>query len=223
MARRKRGHYIKDVKLRMMLEKLAREKPWPPKQIWTALREVPEFQGKVPSLRTIQTMVTELRPPDDSGGWSLSDDSEEPTFLLAVLGVVVQHSEGRISQLTRGQAEWIERIKRAVPDIPQVTAYWFTRAYMLCEGKSQDSAHLDMALALGSTAEEAADTSSEADVKARIALHVKLHLELWPRRQLMVWPRTDWISEEYKKVASSAVTTLAWEDRLSPAVLQIWF
>ena len=178
--------------------------------------------GDVPTERTIRQYVKELILPDPSGRWSLTDDSEEAAFLLSVLGAVVQFSEGRISQLTRKQAEWIERIKHGVPDIPPLTTYYFTRAYMLRESEGQDTAHLDMALALSPTAEEE-EAPNLNTVKARIALHVGLHLRLWPGRQLMLWPRADWITEEYKNMAKSAVTTLAWEDRLSPAVLQIWF
>lgn len=189
--------------------------------------EADETDGMV-SDRTIRQYVKKFRPPDPSGPWSLADDNEGAAFLLAVLGAVVDHTEGRKTGLTRKEAEWIERIKQGAPDIPPITAYWFTRAYIFCESKGQDVAHLDMALALSPTEKETAAVLPETElnaVKARIALHLDLHLRLWPGRQLVVWPRVAWISEEYVEAAKSrGATMLVWSDGfLSPAILEIVF
>jgi hypothetical protein len=175
-----------------------------PAQIYEKLEsEFGEGSPGMVSDRTIRQYVKARRPPDPSEPWSLADDSEEAAFLLLVLGAIMLSSEGRISHLTGKQAEWLGRIKDAVPDIPPLTAFWFTRAYMLCENKGQDTAHLDMGLALTPTAADALPELALDAVKARIGLHIDLHLRLWPGRPLMVWPRAVWIKEEYVETAKS--------------------
>ena len=149
--------------------------------------------------RTIRSYVKARRPPDPSGTWTLADDSEEPAFLLAVLRAMLVRSEGRLFALTRKEAEWIERIKHAVPDIPPWVALYFAHDYLLCEIEGQDTAHVDMALAL--SAQESADPEL---VKAYIARHIELHCRLWPERDLWVWARESWVADEYEEVVEKS-------------------
>lgn len=166
-------------------------------QIYEAL--VAEFGVEDPGMvtdRTLRQYVKSHRPPDPSGPWSLADDSEEAAFLLAVLEAVVERTEGRRTQLTCKEAEWLERIKRAVPDMPPWAAFSFARAYVTCETEGHETAPFDMALAL------TLDCPAERELgKAHIARHIDLHLQHWPAQPLMAWARETWIADEYEEAA----------------------
>lgn len=168
--------------------------------------EPDETDGMV-SDRTIRQYVKAARPPDPSGAWSFAGESENAAFVLGVLGAVVDRTEGRISQVTNRQAEWLVRIKWAVPDMPPWAAFWFARAYVFTENENQDTAHLDMALAL--TLDAAADRELG---KARIARHIDLHRKLWPDREIIIWARETWIADEYEEAAMSRGAMLVLRD-----------
>jgi len=221
---RKRRRRV-SIEVEKRLRELVREN-FTPAQIYDQLyQEFPE--GAVPTDRTIRNYVKELRPPDPSGAWSLAGGNEEAAFLLSVLRAVVEYSEGRITQLTRDEVRWIERIRAAVPDIPAATAFLLAREYIRYEGVGQDVAHLDMALALRPTAEETAMALSEPDRKAleqRIARHVYLHVRLWPGRDLTVWARGDWTACLYKETAwPCGGHVIAWDNREGVKFLQLRF
>lgn len=167
-------------------------------QIYNELTKEFGEAGVGVSDRTIRTYVKACRPPDPSGTWTLVDDSEEPAFLLAVLKATVVRTEGRVFGLTRKEAEWVERIKHAVPDIAPERAHAFARVYMNRESEGEDTAHLDMGLAFTTTVGESPELA-----KDYIARHIELHISLWPDRPLSVWAREDWVIDQYEEAAVS--------------------
>lgn len=76
-------------------------------------------KGDVPALRTLQDIVADYRPPDDSGLWSLADaDGDEAALVPPLLAVLARQPLGRLRHPTREQARLIARIRRAAPDLP---------------------------------------------------------------------------------------------------------
>lgn len=70
----------------------------------------------IPTTRTIRRIVADLAPRDPSTPWHLQDADDEAALVLPVLAEVIVQSEGRTRTLTRGEADWIARIRRAAPD-----------------------------------------------------------------------------------------------------------
>lgn len=174
--------------LRLEVEKRFRELEsggYSAAQIYKKLTE--EFGDVGVTERTIRTYVKACRPPDPSGTWSLADDSEESAFLLDVLQIEALKTEGRLARLTRKEAEWIVRIKHAVPHLPPSPALAFAREYMICESEGQDTAHLDMALAFWPSPQQSTEVAEKFS-----ALHRGLHRDLWPGRPVVLWNRWGW-------------------------------
>jgi len=67
----------------------------------------------VPNLRTIQRVLGDFAPRDDTT-WSLADaDAEDAALVLPVLAAMVEESEGRRQSITQREARWILKIRRA--------------------------------------------------------------------------------------------------------------
>jgi hypothetical protein len=66
----------------------------------------------LPNLRTIQRILRDLTPRDDTR-WSFADANEEDAGLvLPVLAAMIEESEGRRRWLTQSEARWILKIRR---------------------------------------------------------------------------------------------------------------
>lgn len=82
-------------------------------------------KGDVPSLRTLQDIVADCRPPDDSGLWSLADaDGDEAALVPPMLASLAKQTLGHFRHLTREEARLIARILRAAPDLPLGLPLW---------------------------------------------------------------------------------------------------
>ena len=66
------------------------------------------LDGQVPSRRAIERHLQKLGYFDDDAMWTVEDaDSADAVIVAAVLRDLIHWSEGRITQLTRGEAKWI--------------------------------------------------------------------------------------------------------------------
>ena len=103
----------------------------------------------VPSLRTVQDVVNELRGLDTSGSWTIADarDGEEARLVLETLAAVIEATEGKRREITRGEAAWVIRIRRAAPDLHPWEAFRLARTYLRLEERGEPSGFLDAFLA----------------------------------------------------------------------------
>jgi hypothetical protein len=177
-------------------------------------REFPVLKGEfprrhIPSERTLRDYIKKLKPKDESSRWDITADDYDNAVVLRVLAATILRLDGQVSQLTLTEAEWIDRVVRAVPHMIDVNAYvpyMFARIYMLAEESSEGTEHLDVALALVPTEgiiNEAKVVLSEESARlvARTArTHVKLHRRMWPARLLTVWTAAEAVFDEYMKV-----------------------
>src|SRR5262249_49009895 len=106
------------------------------------------YLGRVPDRRTVQRIVKASRPHDSSGPWVLRDaDPEHARVVLETLAAVIQHTEGRIVELTRAEAERVVFLHRAAPDLPPLNGWSLAQVYALREARADSVADLDHLLA----------------------------------------------------------------------------
>jgi len=147
MVRRRRGRpHIPD-EIQVEIERLAYLEV-PSAEIEKRLKQ--KFgEAVAPSLRTIQRLVAKLTPTDPSSPWSLADaEGDDAELILPVLASVIEKTEGERQHLTRAEADWIERIRRAAPDLPPtVELFWLARDYILRTEREESTADIDAFLA----------------------------------------------------------------------------
>lgn len=121
---------------------------WRAAEINQVLRRSAEFEGLLPSDRTIRSIVAQLTPEDDSSRWRLdAETANEAPFLLGVLRVISRISHGRRQHLTQNEARSLKAISRAVPDVPPALAFVVARAY-IARSDEESTSDLDLMLAL---------------------------------------------------------------------------
>jgi len=75
-------------------------------------------------------------------------DPDDAAILLPVLAEVHQATEGQVQSVTRREADWIIRIRRAVADLPGWDAYLLARDYLARGERNEDTADLDWYLVM---------------------------------------------------------------------------
>lgn len=117
--------------------------------ITRALEKDGRFAGRVPSERTVQNVVRELSPPDPSESWSLADaaDGEEAAMVLPVLAAVIRASAGKVSMVTRSEADWIVKLSRVAGDLPAWALYRLAGKYQRCQVSGRPTRALDILVA----------------------------------------------------------------------------
>ena len=133
---------------------LAREGRYSPAEIH---RRIIERFGTAaaPVLRTVENIAREVTPRDTSEAWRLAGtlanppaDPDDAAILLPVLAEVHQATEGQVQSVTRREADWIIRIRRAVADLPGWDAYLLARDYLARGERNEDTADLDWYLVM---------------------------------------------------------------------------
>jgi len=108
---------------------------------------VDEFGEWVPSVRTVQDIVKEVKVHDSSDRWSLvNSDPGTVGIVLPVLAAVIRRSKGR-RFLTTAEARWVVRVRKAAPDLPAIAIYQLARLYMQRQESGHSVADLDSFLA----------------------------------------------------------------------------
>ncbi|MBI2863137.1 MAG: hypothetical protein HYX94_01055 [Chloroflexi bacterium] len=119
-----------------------------PVEIYDYLGRQPEFKDRMPSQRSVQRVVKDTLPHDTSEAWSLAQDEGPDTgLILETLAAAMEGSEGLIRHLTSAQANWIKRVRRAVPDLRPWVAYQVAVDFQKCAETKQDTSDLDAFLA----------------------------------------------------------------------------
>lgn len=140
------------VQIQQEVTRLVRE-GFEPAQIAREL-ERKQWLGSDPvSSRTLQRMVRDLRPTDDSGPWSLAEaDADQARLILDVLSYAIGSMSGARAWPSADLARWIAHVKAAAPGVPASWAYGLAWAYQTRQ--AEDTRLLDMALALRPWASE---------------------------------------------------------------------
>ncbi len=104
----------------------------------------------VPAYRTISNIAREARQTAGDT-WSLADredmTSDDAGLVLPVLGELLKLSKWEVRHVTKEEAAWIVRIRRAVPDVPPFESLQLARQYLQREKDGQPTDDLDRVLA----------------------------------------------------------------------------
>ena len=124
-----------DITATIMEQALNAEANFTPAQIYSYLKSTEEFNGRLPSIRTVQRMVKEFRgaEPSPSSHWS-DYPWEEARVLLDVLRAVDaphwQYS-GQIRTLTKEEADWVVKISKAAQGLQPKLVFELARTYVV--------------------------------------------------------------------------------------------
>lgn len=103
------------------------------------------------SYNSIRDLIARERPHDPSGIWLLSvrkgSARLHAELVLAVLADVEQVTEGRVSTLTKREADWCAAIALAAPDLSGWACYALARHYVSRELQGRDTRPLDRVVA----------------------------------------------------------------------------
>lgn len=174
-------HYEGDI--RTAMELLADDTTWSASQIFAKLQD--RFGSRVETLRlrTVERWV-KARRGESAEAWSSADaDPDEVAVVVEVLGAVMEKSGGEIFTVTRDEAVWITRIRQAVPLMPALVVWHFTKDY-IAAGK--EAPYLDGSLATARAVERLPGGGFHLD-PSRIAAHVELHVKRWISKPLVFW------------------------------------
>lgn len=130
--------------------------------------------SEIPSERAIDDRLRKLRPVDPSEPWTLSDATgDDAALVLPVLHELIQRTEGRVMRLTRVEAEWIIRIRKALPRRPAWYAFVTARTYMAATAGAGENTieEIDAALAFAAWWDGATDDERD-DHLARYNVNV---------------------------------------------------
>ncbi len=104
------------------------------------------------SERTIRDRISRLRPPDNSGPWTLADPDatpEDAALVLPVLAEAIDWSGGHLHRFSKAVVRWIVKVRVAAPDLPVSWALKVAEEYRAAEerGDSEELEGLDQMLA----------------------------------------------------------------------------
>lgn len=107
------------------------------------------FKGDdVPSVRTVQSIVSEYRQRGPSDPWSLAmAQGDEAKLVMPVLEELIEQTEGRAWQLTTDEARWIAAIRRVAHDLDLWQVYLLAREYAILNGRGESTGGADAYLA----------------------------------------------------------------------------
>lgn len=119
----------------------------------------------LPTLRTVQRYLRQIRRGDADEPWSLSVfDGPESTVVLEALRELINMSNGRISNISNRVARWLVSIHSVAPDLGPWTGYRMARMYRNREDQGLKAADLDQFLAFGPWRSDDAEASYEKAV-----------------------------------------------------------
>jgi hypothetical protein len=138
--------------VRQAIERIAASRDVSARAIIEELNGDRRYAGRVPEERTVQQISRPFRGDrrDASGQWSLAAvaprDAGAAGFVLDAIKAAYAASDGRVTMVTNAEAEWIERIARARPDLPPEEWYAYARMFLVRGDEIDD---LQLSLALG--------------------------------------------------------------------------
>lgn len=102
---------------------------------------------RAPSVKTVERIVKDLRPDDESGWWNLGDSKGDDAKLVfyACFGEFL-HSALVLGRITKAEAGWLVKILKAVPDLPREIVWRVSSLYRISVALNLDTADLDQYL-----------------------------------------------------------------------------
>jgi len=145
-------------------------------------------ERKLPSLRTVQRAVRDLRVSDESRQWSLGDPAttvDEAAAVPRIWAAVASRRRDRTEGLTRDEAELATRIAAVLPELHPWDVWRLVVAYQRRKTRGIDTADLDFLV--GSAPGWMRLRAWREIEAARLAQH-RRHRELWPDRPWVFLP-----------------------------------
>lgn len=106
-----------------------------------------KYGERAPSLRTLYSIVGELRPPKGPG-WSLANaDPADAQLVIPVMATLLRNSEGRVGRLSVETARWVAIIRRVAPRMAAGSVYRWAIRYESAQAAGRDTRELDWELA----------------------------------------------------------------------------
>ena len=103
---------------------------------------------EMPSLRTVERIVNYYRNPGASQIWTVADsEAGDATLILEVLVDVMLLTYGAKRAFAKGEAQWVLKIRKMMPDAASFRIWLIAGAYFVSETRGQDTSPLDMYLA----------------------------------------------------------------------------
>src|SRR5262249_23598131 len=107
-----------------------------------------KYADRLPTLRTVQRIVSERTPRDNSGPWTLGTaDTVHARVVLDVLAAVVDETEGHNASFTQEEAKWGVQVSAVAPDLPPYERWRIARLYMGRASRGEPMDDLDGFLA----------------------------------------------------------------------------
>ena len=107
---------------------------------------MPEFEGIVPQIRTIQAIIKKYRDRIGAEPWTVVDATpEDSRLVLPFVANMWKVSEGR-RRITRREAEWIIRLARVVPLVDFEMTWGFVSEYLRAQDEGEDTIAIDVDL-----------------------------------------------------------------------------
>lgn len=142
---------------------LDHRREWSAASIERQLRLEKRFRGRVPTQRTIQGIVRQIRTVDPSSPWRLADvTGDDAAFVLPVLAALLETHDRQapadadlreiraaMRPISKLEAEWIVRLSRAVPPFRKapLVLYRYAQRYVRALSRKEPTDALDRALA----------------------------------------------------------------------------
>jgi hypothetical protein len=119
----------------------------------------------LPDIRTVQRYVKQIRHGDAGDAWTLPPSAIGGSgFVLTALAEVIRQTRGRVRQITKGLAPWLESVHAVAPDLDAWTAYLVARMYSNRHEQGLPTADLDHFLAFAPWRSDQSARSYEAAV-----------------------------------------------------------
>lgn len=110
-----------------------------PSRIADQLGRVFPAAPRMPDERTLR-MWAKRWQSDTSGSWLLDNPAADPGIVLPLLADLVEATGGRIKSVTNAQAMLLTSLCRALPDMPVVTKYNWSRAFIAARDREPTDA-----------------------------------------------------------------------------------
>jgi len=127
-----------------------------PGEIYREMESKFNDKSKLPSLRTIQRIVVDIKVKDTSAPWTISNikvDVEKITFedarlLLDILRVIFLITKGRKRSFTVKEAQWVLKIAKLEPRNSYFQIWEIAQEFMQCEANGIDTEELFLRVVL---------------------------------------------------------------------------
>jgi hypothetical protein len=121
---------------------------WTPAQIRRWLAKEPMYEGRLPTLRTVERIVRDVTPRDDSEDWSLGDtDIDNDGQVLYLIRETILRTSGTVSWFSKALADWVFRVERVAPGLRSHAIYYLATSYLRAKQTDSPAREYDAFLA----------------------------------------------------------------------------